>query len=225
MKERILEKIKTIPFYGIYDYNITKKLYDDNFSSKENSFQYRLSKIHIYLGEKNKILGIQSFYKNLKRIEFPGKLIFNNSIKELQLLKFEIPPNDFLCYMNIYKNDDEGIKRLKFATKKGKEFEVGEGGEDAKISNLNDNKENIILSISGGYSSQLDVINCRYINMNDYFGNILGYFELRIKMKNEVFKNKVDSNIDKYEDSDRILLKTCLLPESCFNEIIQFCMW
>ena len=65
MKERILEKIKAIPFYGIYDYNITKKLYDDNFSSKENTFQYRLSKIHIYLGEKNKILGIQSFYKNL----------------------------------------------------------------------------------------------------------------------------------------------------------------
>ena len=91
---------------------------------------------------------------------------------------------------------------------------------------INDNKKNIILSISGGYSSQLDVINCRYINMNDYFGNILGYFELRIKMKNDkVFKNKVDSNLDKYEDSDRILLKACLLPESCFNEIIQFCMW
>ena len=226
MKERILEKIKAIPFYGICDYNITKKLYDDNFSSKENAFQYRLSKIHVYLGEKNKILGIQSFYKSLKRIEFPGNLIFNDSIKELQLLKFEIPSNDFLCYMNIYKNDVEGIKRLKFATKKGKEFEVGEGGEDAKISYLNDNKENIILSISGGYSSQLDVINCRYINMNDYFGNILGYFELRIKIKNDkVFKNKVDTNLDKYEDSDRILLKACLLPESCFNEIIQFCMW
>ena len=225
MKEHILEKIKSIPFYGICDFNLTKKLYDDNFSSKENAFQYRLSKIHFYIGEKNKILGIQSFYKNLKRIEFPGKLIFNESIKELKILQFEIPPNDFLCYMNIYKTDSEGIKRLKFETKKGKEIEVGEGGEDSKISNLNDKKENVILSISGGYSTQLDIISCRYIKMNDYFGNILGYFELRIKLKNEVFKKKVDSNVSKYEDSDRILLKVCLLPESCFNGIIQFCMY
>ena len=224
MKERIISKIKSIPFYGIYDYTLTKKLFDDNFSSKENAFQYSISKIQIYLGEKNKILGIQTFYKDLKRNEFPGQLIFNKSLKELKIFQFDIPPNDFLCYMNIYKIDSEGIKRLKFATKKGKEFEVGEGGEDAKISGLNDNKKNIILSISGGYSSQLDLINCRYINMNDYFGNILGYFELRIKMKNEEFRNKVESNLNNYEDSDRILIRACLLPESCFNEVIQFCM-
>ena len=60
--------------------------------------------------------------------------------------------------MNIYKTDEEGIKRLKFATKKGKELEVGEGGDDSKISYLNENESNIILSISGGYNKQLSLL-------------------------------------------------------------------
>ena len=60
--------------------------------------------------------------------------------------------------------------------------------------------------------------------MSDYYGNSLGYFELRIKLRNESFKNKIDSNINKYKDTDKVLIKTCLLPESVFNGIIQFCM-
>ena len=60
--------------------------------------------------------------------------------------------------------------------------------------------------------------------MSDYFGHTLGYFELRMKMKNENFQNKILSNMDKHKDSDQVLIKVCLLPESCFNEIIQFCM-
>ena len=92
------------------------------------------------------------------------------------------------------------------------------------MSYLNDNKDNIILSISGGYNKQLELLGCRYINMNDYFGHTLGYFELRIRMKNEIFKNKILSNQDKYRNSDQVLIKVCFLPESCFNEIIQFCM-
>ena len=113
---------------------------------------------------------------------------------------------------------------ITYITKKKNTDKESIESKEKQISYLNDNKENIILSISGGYSSQLDVINCRYINMNDYFGNILGYFELRIKMKNEKFKNNINSKIDTYKDSDKILIRACLLPVACFNEIIKFCM-
>ena len=186
-------------------------------------FQYRLCKIHIFLGEKNKILGIQSFYKNTKNEEIPGQLGYDESLKTLNLMKLEIPSNDHLCNMHIFRGD-EGVKQIKFVTYKGKELTVGEGGEDTKMSFLNSNKENIILSISGGYNQQLELLGCRYINMSDYFGHTLGYFELRMKMKNENFQNKIIANMDKYKDSDQVLIKVCLLPESCFNEIIQFCM-
>ena len=223
MKENISDKIKFIPFVGTYNYLQTKRFKDENFSSKENMFQYHLCKIHIFLGEKNKILGIQSFYKNTKNEEIPGQLGYDESLKTLNLMKLEIPSNDHLCNMHIFRGD-EGVKQIKFVTYKGKELTVGEGGEDTKMSFLNSNKENIILSISGGYNQQLELLGCRYINMSDYFGHTLGYFELRMKMKNENFQNKILSNMDKYKDSDQVLIKVCLLPESCFNEIIQFCM-
>ena len=222
MKESIAEKIKASPPIGVLLYKQTKKFYDDNFSSKENMFQFRISKILVFIGEKNKILGIHSFYKNLKNEEKPGAIGYNEELKVLNVIKFEIPSNDHLCCLNIFRGDN-GVEQLKFLTKKGKELIVGEGGEDVLKNYIND-KDNIILSIFGGYSNQLDILGFKYIKMSDYFGHTLGYFELRIKMKNENFKKKVYSKIDTYKDSDKILIRACLLPVACFNEIIKFCM-
>ena len=222
MKESIAEKIKATPLIGIINFNQTKRFYDDNFSTKENMFQFSLSKILIFIGEKNKILGIRSFYKNLKKEEKEGQIGYNDALKVINIIKFEIPSNDHLCCLYIFTSD-KGIEQLKFLTKKGKELTVGEGGQNIIKNYIND-KENIILSISGGYSDQLDILRFRYIKMSDYFGHTLGYFELRIKMKNENFKKKVNSKIDTYKDSDKILIRACLLPVACFNEIIKFCM-
>ena len=222
MKESIAEKIRATPPIGIINFKQTKHFYDDNFSTKENMFQFRLSKILIFLGEKNKILGIRSFYKNLKNEEKEGQIGYNDALKVINIIKFEIPSNDHLCCLYIFTSD-KGIEQLKFLTKKGKELTVGEGGQNIIKNYIND-KENIILSISGGYSDQLDILRFRYIKKSDYFGHTLGYFELRIKMKNEKFKNNINSKIDAYKDSDKILIKACLLPVACFNEIIKFCM-
>ena len=222
MKESIAEKIKATPLIGINNFNQTKRFYDDNFSTKENMFQFSLSKILIFIGEKNKILGIRSFYKNLKKEEKEGQIGYNDALKVINIIKFEIPSNDHLCCLYIFTSD-KGIEQLKFLTKKGKELTVGEGGQNIIKNYIND-KENIILSISGGYSDQLDVLRFKYIKISDYFGHTLGYFELRIKMKNEKFKNNINSKIDTYKDSDKILIRACLLPVACFNEIIKFCM-
>ena len=222
MKESIAEKIKATPLIGIINFNQTKRFYDDNFSTKENMFQFSLSKILIFIGEKNKILGIRSFYKNLKKEEKEGQIGYNDALKVINIIKFEIPSNDHLCCLYIFTSD-KGIEQLKFLTKKGKELTVGEGGQNIIKNYIND-KENIILSISGGYSDQLDILRFRYIKKSDYFGHTLGYFELRIKMKNEKFKNNINSKIDTYKDSDKILIRACLLPVACFNEIIKFCM-
>ena len=223
MKEHISRKIKSSSLVGVVNFGETKNFKDDYFATKETMFQFRLSKIHIFMGEKDKILGIQSFYKNLKNEEVPGQLGYDDSIKVLNLIKFEIPSNDNLCNLNIFRSD-EGVNKIKFLTRKGKELTVGEGGEDTIMSYLNNTKDNIILSFLGGYSKQLDTLGCKYINMRDYFGNSLGYFELRRKMKNENFRNKINTNMNKFKDTDQILIKVCLLPEACFNGIILFCM-
>ena len=222
MKERIIDKIKYIPQYGNILRKKTKFFNDCKFIEKENLYKYRLSKISIFKGENNSILGIQSFYSNMQNEEIAGEKIFINSIL-LDTINFEIPPNDFLCNINLCVGDDY-ITKIKFGTQKGKEIEVGEGGEFKKISCLNKTKDNIILILYGGYTNQFQSIGCKYINKNDYFGNVYGYFELRKKLKNENFKNEINSNINNYSENDKTLLSACLLPDACFNEIISFCV-
>ena len=58
MKDRVVEKIKSIGVYGVLHYEKTKRFYDDKFSTKENLYKYRISKIKVFLGEKDAILGL-----------------------------------------------------------------------------------------------------------------------------------------------------------------------
>ena len=90
---------------------------------------------------------------------------------------------------------------------------------------MNNNKENIILVINGGYKEQLKFLNCKYININDYFGNVNGYFELKMKLKDEKFRKIINSKIEMFKDNDKILLSACLLPDSCFNIVMSFCVY
>ena len=162
MKNKVVERIKQIGVYGILHYGETQRFDDDKYALKENIYQYRISSIRVYTGENNSILGVQAFYKDLKGKEYPGAEGRDKTIKELDIKKLEIPPNDFLCNLNIWVGDDD-IRKLKFGTKKGKELIVGtDDGEDRIISCINNNKDHIILSISGGYRKTLELLSCKY---------------------------------------------------------------
>ena len=224
MKESIIEKIKYIPPYGIISSKESKRFNNNNFIQKDKLYKCRLSKIIIFKGENNSILGIKSFYSNTQKEEISGEESYDNSKNILEKIIFEIPANDYLCNINIWIGD-EYITKIKFGTNKGKEIIVGEGGEDKKISCLNNNKENIILVINGGYKEQLKFLNCKYININDYFGNVNGYFELKMKLKDEKFRKIINSKIEMFKDNDKILLSACLLPDSCFNIVMSFCVY
>ena len=194
MKNKVVERIKQIGVYGILHYGETQRFDDDKYALKENIYQYRISSIRVYVGENNSILGVQAFYKDLKGKEFPGAEGRDKTIKELDIKKLEIPPNDFLCNLNIWVGDDD-IRKLKFGTKKGKELLVGtDDGEDRIISVINNNKEHIILSLSGGYRKTLELLSSKYVPINEYLGPTMGYFELKKKLKNEDFKKKLKNN-------------------------------
>ena len=50
-----------------------------------------------------------------------------------------------------------------------------------------------------------------------------GYFQLRYKLKNdEKFKKEWIEKENTLKEEDKALLKTCLLPDTSFNEIIKF---
>ena len=225
MKDRVVEKIKSIGVYGVLHYNETQRFYDDQFATKENLYQYRISEIKVFLGEKDLILGVQTIFKNLKGEEIPGVEGRDKSVKELDIKTLKIPPNDFLCNLNIWVGDDY-ITKLKFGTKKGKELIVGtEDGEDKIISVINDNKDNIILSLFGGYRKSLELLSCKYVPINEYLGPTMGYFELKKKLKHEDFKKKTMEGLFQLKESDKVLFKTCCLPDNAFNEIIKYCLY
>ena len=225
MKEKTVEKIRGIGVYGVFHFNETKRFDDEQYATKDNLYQYRIAKIKVFLGEKNLILGVQAFYKNLKGEEIAGAEGRDKSVKELDIKTLDIPPNDYLCNLNIFVGDDY-ITKLKFVTKKGRELEVGtEDGEDRIVSQINSNKENIILCLSGGYRKNLELISCKYLPINQYLGPTLGYFELKKKLRHEDFRQKTREKLNLFSDSDKVLFRACCLPDNVFNEIIKFCLY
>ena len=225
MQEKISEKIKSIGLCGIMHYNETKLFNDFKFASLEYLYKYRLSKIKIFLDENDNILGVQAFYKNSKNEELPGKEGYDHSVKEKEIRTLEIPDNDYLCNLNVWVGHDY-ITRIKFSTKKGKELVVGTNeGEDKSNNIINKDQKNIILCITGGYQKRLELIGCRYLNINEYFLNSNGYFELHKKLKHEDFKEKIQAIFNSLNETDKVLYKVCCLPDKLFNEIIKFSLY
>ena len=225
MKDKIFEEIKGIGTYGILHYNETKRFYDEKYAEKQNIYQYRMSKIKVFLNENGNILGLQAFYKNLNGEEEAGAEGRDNTIKEYDIKILEIPANDFLCNIHIFVGTDY-ITKLKFVTKKGKELEVGtDDGEDRTCSQLNGDKDKIVLCLSGGYRDKLELISCKYIPFNKYLGPTRGFFELRIKLKKDEFKKSIESKLSELDNPSQVLFRACCLPDNVFNEIIKFCLY
>ena len=138
----------------------------------------------------------------------------------------EIPANDFLCNIHIFVGIDY-ITKLKFVTKKGKELEVGtDDGEDRTCSILNQDKDKIILCLSGGYGKKLELISYKYIPFNKYLWKTRVYFELRMKLKHKDFKKMIESKISELDIPEQVLFRVCCLDNSdIFNGIIKYCIY
>jgi len=227
MKEKIFDEIKQTAFFGTVFPDEIKRFDDKDYFSKENLFQNRLSKIKVFVGDKNGkelILGLQTFYTNVNGKETANEEARDKSEKELDIKILEIPPNDYICNFDLRRGDDR-ITQLKFTTKKGKEFIVGsDEGEEMKVDFINDNKDYMILYLFGGYRKCLECIAAGYIPLKSYLGGTMGYFELKRKVKDEKFKNAIQAKLNELSESDKILFRVCCLPDACFNSIIKFCL-
>lgn len=226
MKDKIFEEIKNTAFFGTIFPEI-KRFDDTHYCTKENLFQNRLSKIKVFLGEKNGkplILGLQTTYMTINGKEMVNEEARDKTEKEIDIKTLEIPSNDYICNFFLRAGDDR-ITQLKFVTKKGTELLAGsDEGEEKIVDFINDNKDHIILFFLGGYRKCLEAIGAGYIPIKSYLGNTKGYFELRKKLKDQTFKNTVESKLNSLDESDRILFRVCNLSDSCFNSIIKYCL-
>ena len=226
MKDKIFDAIKCTDFFGTVFPEI-KRFDDSKYCTKNNLFQYRLSQIKFFIGDKNGkelILGVQTSYSALD-----GKITVNEEArdkteKEIDIKILDIPPNDYICNFHLRTGDDH-ITQVKLITKKGKEFIVGnDEGEEKIVDFINDNKDHIILYFFGGYRKCLEAMAAGYIPIKTYLGNTIGYFELKRKMKDQAFKDAITAKLNTLNKSDKVLFRVCNLPDSCFNSVIKYCL-
>ena len=137
----------------------------------------------------------------------------------------KIHPGDYICNFELRRGDDR-ITQIKFTTKKGIEFIVGsDEGEEMKVDFINDNKDFVILYLHGGYRKCLECISAGYIPVKSYLGDTLGYFELKMRVKDEKFKNNIQAKINEFTESDKVLFRVCSLEDKLFNSIIKYCLF
>ena len=210
--------------YG-WVYQDSKSFDDMQNIFKEKYLQQKIIKLRIWSGKKDGsdvIYGIQAFYKNINT----GKLTITDEYKGdgfQTVEEFNIKSNEYLNKFYV-RFDTEIITRVGFETNKGNKFIVGDGKGEDKYIKFNDGN-NIIITIYGCYNKYLEAIGVGYVERNWYLKKMcFGYFELRFKFKkDENFKNEWLKKYDNLNLFEKALLKTCILSDAAFTQIIRFC--
>ena len=203
------------------------KHFDDLEFLGDNFLNYKVTKIKIWSGKKDQktiVNGIQFFFKSL----IDGKEVTPGEYKGEQGLEkcdeLVLNQNEYL--VDYHVRIDTEVTQIGFTTNKGRVFKIGgEVGED-KITMIKDKGPAIILAIFGCYGPELQSCGVVYVTKKDYMEALfLGYFELKYLLKkNEEFKKATQAKESSLPQSDKVLLKACLLPDAAFNQIIKFCL-
>ena len=207
-------------------YQNSKHFNDKDFLG-DNYLYYKIQKIKIWSGKKDSkdiINGIQVWYKNI----LDGKLVTPGEFKGDEgndnVVEFEVKPNEYLTDFHI--RIDTEVTQVGFETNKHNNILVGGTQGEDKIINSNGG-DNIIVFLYGAYDNLLHALGVGYVNKKDYMKTLfIGFFQLRHKLKkDEAFKKKCLENESTLAESDKVLLRTCLLPDDAFKKIMKFCLF
>ena len=207
-------------------YQNSKHFNDKNFLG-DNYLYYKIQKIKIWSGKKDSkdiINGIQVWYKNI----LDGKLVTPGEFKGDEgndnVVEFEVKPNEYLTDFHI--RIDTEVTQVGFETNKHNNILVGGTQGEDKIINSNGG-DNIIVFLYGAYDNLLHALGVGYVNKKDYMKTLfIGFFQLRHKLKkDEAFKKKCAEIESTLAESDKVLLRTCLLPDDAFKKIMKFCLF
>ena len=209
------------PNYGL----ITEKsiILDDCEIFKEFLIGYRLYKIKCWIDNDAGIVGIQLCYKDRETNE---EIISINKYKpeDSNLQEFILEPLELITRITIWK--DNSLKGFEIITNKKRIKRFGyDNGEKIVPEEFEETNINIILGFFFTYEPNIGIssMGCYYLNRK-YFSIILysGILYLRIKLKDENYKNEIKKKLKDMDISDRALYFACLLPSNQFFGIIKY---
>jgi len=211
------------PNYGV----ITEKsiTLDDCQIFKEFLIGYRLYKIKCWTEKNVGILGIQLSYKDR---ETNDEIISINKHRpdDLTFQEFILDPLELVTSLTIWKN--EILNGFEIYTNKKRIKRFGyDDGEKIIPEEFEDYNLNIIMGFFFTYEPEpikgISSMGCYYLNRK-LFSLILysGMLYLRIKLKDEKFKNEIKNRLSEMDITDKALYYTCLLPSNQFYGIIKY---
>ena len=220
MKNKIVEYEAT-PNYGL----ITEKsiILDDRDIFNEFLIGYHLHKIKCWTEKNTGIIGIQLCYKDRETNE---EIISINKHRpeDLNFQEFILEPLELITGLTIWKTNALNGFEISTNKKRIKRFGFDEG-EKIMPEEFEENNLNIILGFFFTYEPKkyISSIGCYYLNRK-FFSIILysGVLYLRIKLRDEKFKNEIKNRLSEMDISYRALYFTCLLPSNQFFGIIKY---
>ena len=219
--------LELIKIYNTSNYGLIKEntlFYDDQRILDKYILNFKLYRIRCWSVVNVGISGLEIYYKDritskeVKTIDAKKK---EGGDEEEQ--EFILESNEMINQAIIWKND--ALLGFEIKTNKGREQKFGWCGEgkDVKFDEFDGN--NYICGFFCGFHKKDGVISLGfyYINKRNFY--LLLYFGiiyLRIKLRKEEFKNKIDEKVNQMSYSDKTLYKTCALPNNQFHEIFKY---
>ena len=218
--EKKLVEYSTTPNYGL----ITEKsiTLDDISIFGYYLISYRVHSIRCWQNKQLGIIGIQLHYKDRDTNE---DIISVNKVKndKSTLVEFILDPLEFIIGLTIYKSDL--LNGFSIKTNKKREKLFGYDLGDKIIPEEFEEDKNVILGFFFTFEPNMRAssIGCYYLNKT-FFSLILysGILYLRIRLKDEKFKNEIEKKLDKLDKPYVALFKMCLLPNIQFYGVLKY---
>ena len=186
---------------------------------------YRIKKIKCQLKDNLFIAGIQIICRNTN--DGSTKAIIDYQSKENNLTEQEFDlKNEGIKEMRVWLNTDIVLIGFEIKTDKNRVFKFGYGNDEqlVKISDFTEEERFIVgFGVYTDGDNGVTAICGQYISKKKYISLIYsGIFSLRLKIKNPDFKDKLEKNVDKMTEKNKILYRICQLPDNQFFNIIKY---
>ena len=186
---------------------------------------YRIKKIKCQLKDNSFIAGIQIICRNTN--DGSTKAIIDYQSKENNLTEQEFDlKNEGIKEMRVWINTDIVLIGFEIKTDKNRVFKFGYGNDEqlVKISDFTEEERFIVgFGVYTDGDNGVTAIYGQYISKKKYISLIYsGIFSLRLKIKNPDFKDKLEKNVDKMAEKNKILYRICQLPDNQFFNIIKY---
>ncbi len=211
--------------YGKVEEN--SNYYDMRNEVGKNILNYRITKIKCQLKSNDSIYGIQFIYRNINTNK--EETLINVKSKELDLIEQEMSFGfEEIVDLRTWLSDEIKLIGFEVTTNRGRQKKFGFGNDEQLriCPDFENNDQTIVgFGVAADDKNGVTSLYAYYLNKRTYaFYIYSGVFSLRIKIKDEEFKKKIESKISNMSEKNKILYRVCSLPDNQFFNIIKYAL-